>query len=184
CAGDSVVPANHDLRVIQHPWCDKQPRAEENVRPTSPADFRQVSCVVRLGSGSFLVRFHFAFTERLCCPRPCGALAREFCLSIAGRLDVDFDAILTGRFRTFNRAAWHASAHQPCRCRVQASHRDIDQWPAAPKLALRMNEIHRQVVDGLTRSKLRIRRGTNPPWRTWPANSRNAGGIKGISSSV
>jgi hypothetical protein len=66
----------------------------------------------------------------------------------------------------------HHTEHVHVELKLQIA--DIDQWPAGAKLALRMNEIRCQVVDGLTRSKFRI----------CATNSRNAGGIKGTSSSV
>src|SRR5215470_10570004 len=77
-------------------------------------------------NGSGLDPFSFVSILRL--PKDSVVLARanlgkRVLLSIAGRVDVDFGAILTWRFLTFNRAAWHASARQPCRCRAHASHR-------------------------------------------------------------
>ena len=113
-------------------------------------------------NGSGLGLFSFAFILRLrrdAVVLVRAGLGKRVSPSNRGHVDLDFGAILIGRFRT---------------CRDQASRRH----------RLSMNENRRQVVDALIQRRLRIRRGTNPPWRTCATNSRNAGGIKGISSSV
>jgi hypothetical protein len=80
---------------------------------------------------------------------------RNFRVPIAGHVDLDFGAILAGRFRALDSSAGvhHHSRH--IHVEVELYVPDIDQLTlrvsefdhdfvvASPKLALRMNEIHR-----------------------------------------